>query len=133
MTKRLFMIVIVASTISGCSGVKKADEYPVSGVVTFDGAPVDKGRITFQETGGSQRSFAGDIHDGAYTLQAAPGEMKVMIIASRPIPGKFDNSNGTSEPVGEMYIPENYNSKSDLTATVKSGNNEPISFDLKKK
>jgi hypothetical protein len=57
-------------------------------------------------------------------MEAAVGKVRVEVIASRPVPGKFDESNpGEKVPVGEMYIPAKYNSQSELTADVTSGSN----------
>lgn len=117
----------------GCGGAPEGPAlYSVSGEVTFDGEPIKDGRITFRQTDPPRKAFSSEIVDGEYDLQAEAGSMEVIVIASRPIPGKFDNSNGTPEPVGEMYIPKKYNDQTILTATVKEGGNE-IPFDLTSK
>lgn len=105
--------------LAGCGGETGPQRYPVKGDVTFEGEPVETGRITFRETEGDKRAFSGEIINGRYELQAEPGKMTVEIIASRPT-GKFDTSNPDDEPqpVGEMYIPEKYNTKTELTAEV---------------
>lgn len=106
----------------GCPGGSGLDLEPVTGTVTFDGKPVEEGRVQFREVGGEQRSFSGLIENGAYAIETAPGAMRVEVRASRLIPGKFDESNpGEKEPMGEMYIPEKYNSRSELTADVPAG------------
>jgi hypothetical protein len=56
--------------------------------------------------------------------------VKVEITASRLVPGKFDNSNGTPEPMGEMYIPKKYNSQTTLEAEVKSSGDNALPFEL---
>jgi hypothetical protein len=112
----------------GCSsGSTGPKEYPVGGTVTFDGKPVETGRILFRKIGEGDRAYGGEITNGNYSFTSEPGKVKVEITASRIIPGKFDNSNGTPEPVGEMYIPKQYNSKSTLEAEVKpEGNTLPF-------
>lgn len=96
--------------------------FGVTGTVTFDGKPVEEGRIQFREFGGEQRSFSGSIENGAYAVETATGAMRVEVRASRLIPGKFDESNpGEKEPMGEMYIHEKYNSCSELTSDVPAG------------
>lgn len=104
----------------------------VTGQVTFDGKPVEEGRILFRKKGEPGRAFSGPITNGSYSLRCDPGEMLVEITASRPIPGKFDTSNGTPEPVGEMYIPARYNSATTLTADV-SSSKRTFPFELKSK
>ena len=108
----------VAGLIAGCGGEAGPEMHRVTGQVTYDGQPVENGRITFRKTGDDGKSFATEIKGGGYELEAEAGAMAVEITASRLIPGKFDNSNGTPEPVGEMYIPKKYNAATTLTAEV---------------
>ena len=71
--------------------------------------------------------FAGTL---AVSLQAEPGKISVEITAPRIIPGKFDKSNGTPEPVGEMYIPKKYNANTTLSAEVTPDGENQIPFVL---
>jgi hypothetical protein len=112
------------ATVIGCGSAPQGPEvYDVAGEVTFDGKPIETGRIEFQMPNG--KAFGGDIKDGTYALQSEGGPMVVKITASRIIPGKFDTSNPDDppQPVGEMFIPAKYNAKSELTAEVKPGKN----------
>ena len=123
------LALLAATMIVGCrpSGL---DTQPVSGKVTFDGQPIQEGRILFRGTGSDSRAFSAEIKNGQYQMEALAGKVRVEVIASRPVPGKFDESNpGEKVPVGEMYIPARYNSQSELTAEVTAGNNE-LNFDL---
>jgi hypothetical protein len=119
------LVALLATTmIVGC-GSTGLDTHPVSGKVTFDGQPVPEGRILFRAVGGDPRAFSAEIKDGLYQLEAFSGKMTVEITASRPVPGKFDESNpGEKVPVGEMYIPARYNSRTELTADVATGKNQ---------
>ncbi|WP_206028661.1 hypothetical protein [Thalassoroseus pseudoceratinae] len=115
----------------GCGGAPEGPAmFGVSGKVTFDGEPIEDGRITFRQTEPPRKAFSSEIVNGEYSLQAEAGAMEVRVIASRPIPGKFDNSNGTPEPVGEMYIPKKYNDNTELTATVTDEGDNEFNFDL---
>jgi len=108
----------------GCGSRSGLDLHRVTGKVTFDGEPVKDGRILFRATDGDQRAFSGPIENGLYKLEARPGKMRGEITASRIVPGKFDTSNpGEKVPIGEMYIPARYNSKTELTTEVKPGSN----------
>ncbi|MBI1347214.1 hypothetical protein GC163_13100 [bacterium] len=121
----------VTAGVLGCGSAPTGPKMvPVSGTVSFDGAPVPEGRIQFRKTDGDGRAFATDIKEGSYSLDAEPGRMEIVITASRLIPGKFDNSNGTPEPVGEMYIPPQYNDATSLVAEVKDGGDNVFPFDL---
>lgn len=131
----LVALSFVVLTSLGCGGKSDGPElHSVTGTVTFDGAPVEEGRILFRPVSGAS-AHAGNIKDGKYEIEAVAGEMKVEITASRIIPGKFDTSNPDDEPapVGEMYIPEKYNSKTELTATVNSDGDNTIPFELTSK
>jgi hypothetical protein len=122
---------LVPFMLSGCAGESGPQMYPVQGTVSFDGTPVENGRILFRRVDGDQRGFSGEITNGRYELNAEPGSMTVEITASRIIPGEFDTSNDEPEPKGEMYIPAKYNAETELTAEVKASGDNNIPFDLK--
>lgn len=127
------LAILALSSLAGCSGSDPARrEYPVTGTVKFDGQPVETGSVLFRAVDGDQRGFSGAIQNGNYELKATAGKMKVQITATRIIPGKFQELNpGEKSPVGEMYIPDRYNSQTELTAEVQPQKNT-IDFDLKK-
>jgi hypothetical protein len=126
----VFGILTFALTTIGCGGGGDGPKlYPVTGKVTFNGEPVKEGRVLFRMQGAGGRSYSAAITDGTYNLKSEAGSAAVEITASRIIPGKFDKSNGTPEPVGEMYIPKMYNSATTLKAEVKPESNT-IPFDL---
>ncbi len=103
----------------------------VTGTVEFDGVPIEDGRILFRKTDSDGRAFSGVIKNGQYEVMSEAGRMAVVITASRLIPGKFDNSNGTPEPVGEMYIPAQYNEATSLIAEVTPDGGNKFPFELK--
>ena len=130
----LAVVAVVLTTAAGGCGSGGDKLYKVSGKVSYDGVPVPEGRILFRNTGGDGRAYSGPITDGEYEVMCEPGKMRVEIIASRVIPGKFkkgENGEPDPIPVGEMYIPAKYNSSSTLTAEVKSSATE-VPFDLAK-
>lgn len=136
-TRRLMNVlslVMLAVAAAGCGGGNKGPAlYKVSGAITFDGTPIEEGRIQFRKTEGDGRAYGGEIKNGSYSLQCEAGKMSVSVTASRIIPGKFDKSNPDDEPqpVGEMYIPKKYNDNTELTAEVKPSAND-IPFTLTK-
>lgn len=135
LTSGLALAIFAPFLMTGCSSAPEGpDMYPVTGTVSFDGTAVAEGRIQFRKAEGDQKAFAGDIKDGKYTLEAEVGKMTVEITASRPS-GKFDNSNPDDppQPIGEMYIPEKYNSATTLTAEVKPSPDNAIPFELTSK
>lgn len=129
----IFSIAILPFFV-GCNSQPAGPEmYEVSGNVTFDGAPLKEGRIRFRLTSGDQRAFEAEISDGQYSLETTAGSMQVEVRASRIVPGKFEQASPDEEPqpVGEMYIPEKYNAKTELSAEVSAGGENTFSFDLK--
>ncbi len=131
-TALLALLAMAGTTGCGSSG-GGPKQYPVSGTVKFDGKPVESGQILFRAVAGDKRGYGGAITNGNYEMTAETGKMTVQITASRIIPGKFDETSnpGSKEPVGEMYIPARYNTKTELTAEVQAKKNS-IDFDLKK-
>ena len=118
----------------GCSQAPTGPaEFPVSGTVTFDGKPIEAGRILFRKIGDGDRAYGSEIKGGAYSFTSEAGKVKVEITASRIIPGKFESPNGVPEPVGEMYIPKKYNSQTTLEADVKAEGDNTIPFELSSK
>ncbi len=128
MTTRLLCLLAGTAVLAGCGQSDGPVMHQVSGRVTFDGEPVQDGRILFRKLEGDGKAFSAKIENGSYSLQTEAGKMSVEIIASRPIPGEFDYANDTPEPVGEMYIPARYNTETELTAEI-TGNTE-IPFEL---
>ena len=116
----------VAILCCGCSQDPKL--FPVSGTVTFDGAPMPDGDILFIPVDPSLGPEPGTIKDGKYTLQAREGKKRVEIRASKILPGGAKGAGG--EPVPEDYLPQKYNSESTLTAEVKSSGENKADFPL---
>lgn len=104
--------------LAGCMGPGD-NLVSVSGNVSYDGEPIPEGRIQFRMTEGDRKAYSAQIVDGSYMVRVEPGSAKVEVRASRLIPGKMDESNPDDpQPVGEMYIPEKYNSRTELTAQI---------------
>lgn len=130
MVVRTIGVAAAVGLLIGCDGGGGPATAPVTGEVTFDGTPVADGRVLMRKVEGDGKAFSGEIKNGAYSLEAEPGTMAVEITASRPVPGKFDRSNGTPEPVGEMYVPAKYNARTTLKAEVTAGGGNRFPFEL---
>jgi hypothetical protein len=116
--------------LAGCTDAPKGQKLtPVKGKVTYKGAPLAKGRITFMPSKPGNTS-SGEIVNGEYTLStykpsdgAPAGQYKVSI------------SSWTQEPdmqsAGVPAIPKKYFNadQSKLTADV-TEKSTPIDFDL---
>ena len=76
MTNRLLVVTISTLLIVGCQKGPKLGE--VSGVVTFEGKPLEKATVTFTPVDG-QMSFDRTEADGSYQLQFADGRPGAML------------------------------------------------------
>jgi hypothetical protein len=83
------LVAAVLLFVSGCGDDDGLGQrYRVTGTVTFNGKPLEQGRINFQATTPEGRSAAGDIQEGVYRLTtqtpgdgALPGKYRVSISA----------------------------------------------------
>jgi hypothetical protein len=125
----------------GCGSGDNLDRQAVSGTVTLDGQPLSTGTIRFDPTSAEAGTqVSAPIQGGKYSLSRRDG----------PVPGKYTvqitsiESSKFEPPAGKMpgevvmpktkeNVPAKYNLKSELTATVKSGQSEPIDFPLTSK
>ena len=137
MQKQFSILLFIAffTVVSGCSDGKLKTE-PVSGTITYKGAPLADATVGFtpKVAGEGNGGFARTNEKGFYQLQTTlgradagttPGEYYVTVLKVELVGTKEDEMK--SVPV----IPEKYSSKtkSGLTATVTKGKNE-FNFDL---
>lgn len=140
-------------TVFGCSdnsGLGK--RYAVSGTVSYNGKPVEKGTITFKPATDSEsaRAASGDIKDGKYSLTTAepgdgalPGSYKVTVVAKDMDTAELtaaakggqhhhDAAFAKAVKTAKALVPAKYQipDTSGLTAEVKESSNS-IPFDLK--
>lgn len=136
-TVAVFGTVLSVFAMSGCdSGQTRAS---VSGIVTFDGQPLDNGTITFEPVDRTTGQAGGaSIEAGKFDLPAerglAPGEYKVSISAN--VGGGPENGSappGEPARVPKQPIPAKYNTATTLTRSVKAGDDNVLQFDLKAK
>jgi hypothetical protein len=114
----------------GCGG-NKFESYEVKGRVTFQGAPVTEGQITFEDPATGFANSAGLDAMGAYTVALADGSYQVSIQ-----PPTIQIGGGPDTPPDEGFkdvdnIPERYHraETSGLSAQIASGQLEH-NFDL---
>jgi len=112
---------------AGCSTEPR--QYVVKGKITFDGQPLSDGDILFASPAGDRGPDASRIKAGAYELKTTEGSKRVEISASKIRPGGARGAGG--EPVPEEFIPERYNTQSELTAQVQPSNANLIDFELR--
>jgi hypothetical protein len=114
----------------GCSSDKRS--LQANGKVTYNGTAILKGDITFIPEEKSVAPEAGAIKEGTYSVKLQPGKYRVEIRAVRPTGKKVESATVPGQKEDEVadYIPEEYNTKSRLTADVSSAKTT-FDFDLK--
>jgi hypothetical protein len=135
--------------LAGCSSrpvdPNRPKTVPVSGTVTYKGAPVEGATVTFFAQGGGKRGAVGRTDaSGQFTLTtfdpkdgAIPGSYLVAIeksvLEGAPPEGATGKA-GEEPPAGTVkdLIPSKYKdpNKSGLTADVKEGGVKDLKFDL---
>jgi hypothetical protein len=105
----------------------KADPFTdVSGTVTLDGNPIAEGEIIFEAGDHSATPSAGKIVDGRFKFRATYGAKKVQINATKDTGRKEKDG----WPIFQSIIPERYNTKSELTADIKTSGPNEFTFTL---
>ena len=134
-------LVVAMLCVAGCGSGDGLDRQTISGTVTLDGKPLTTGVVRLDPTSvsaGTQVSAM--ISDGKYSLGKdvgpVPGIYKVQISSAEDT--KFTLPAGktpgeVATPIAKELVPAKYNVKSDLTMTVKAGQNEAINFTLTSK
>jgi len=125
------LLLFTLACLSGC-GSRQAS---VEGYVTYGGQPVGVGRILFLPENPKLIKRGGRFESGHYKLAAPegppPGNHKVEIHWLKATGKKYRNEFGEELDVLDEGLPDKYNTKSTLTATVKPGRNV-IDFKLEK-
>ncbi|MDX2036456.1 MAG: carboxypeptidase-like regulatory domain-containing protein [Isosphaeraceae bacterium] len=126
---------VVAALAQGC-GSDGPEMARVSGKVTYKGAPVPKGTISFVSTSGGRNATAEIQADGTYRLQsiesgdgAIVGDYDVAISSKDEV--VLDYTPVKAPPPPKYFAPQKYEDpkSSGLKAKVKSGSNT-FDFDL---
>jgi hypothetical protein len=132
-SNRLLALLALACSLAllvGCgSGGPSAE-----GTVTFNGAPVDGGKIIFVPSGGAGpvkvRPASADIKDGKYFVDdlhnLTPGPYRVEIFWKQKTGKKVVNRSDPPNKIDEtrQVIPPKYNKASRATVEVKPGANK---------
>ena len=132
--KVCFLIVALCGSLMIGAGCNKSGrvEADVSGKVTINGESIPQGTIEFEKPDGSGVG-GGNIVDGTYSAKAPIGEVRVRISGYK-VDGQVVADPGLDDRMIDKLVsivPEKFWSKSELTATIKSGSNSNVDFELK--
>jgi len=126
-------LVVLLGVTAGLAGCGRSGPVlvPVTGRVTFDGRPVETGEIIFRAVDGSVASGAGPIAAGRYEARVPVGSKRVEVSATRQGAVRPEKPGGSGEPPpAEMYVPDRYNAKSEITADVTAAGPNEFDFEL---
>ena len=97
----------------------------VSGTVTVDGKPLEKGAISYAPADNQGSPVTADVVSGKYELQVPSGQ-KFVQISAPVLVGKKKQYEGPDAPYDEFYdesLPPKYNSQTTLKFDVQPGKN----------
>jgi hypothetical protein len=126
---RAVVFFLLTAALAGCGGAELGE---VSGNVSYDGAPIEEGAISFIPTDGKGPSGGAMIKGGKYTAKnVALGLCKVSISSGKVSSQKADDMKGPTSPKIIELVPSKYNKSTELQFDVKAGS-QTKDFDLPK-
>ncbi|MGA2253696.1 MAG: hypothetical protein ABSG53_03465 [Thermoguttaceae bacterium] len=137
MIRRLVLaaFVLAAPVLPGCGGSKSS----ISGKVTYEGAPIGRGQITFAPAGGRGKVCSVPIEAGAYSIEnVPPGGKIVQIIGVKQIHfakthaemAEAANADPDAVPESADEVPANAQGNNQAVETTLGV--QALNFDLKK-
>jgi hypothetical protein len=132
----LFTVLLAAPALSGC----RQSTSTIRGKVTYEGAPVNRGQITFSPVDGHGVARSGPIESGKYTVDnVSPGKKTVQIIGVKQI--HFSKTHAEEAEAARNGPPKTAPEKADEVPADAVGNNQAVetsegvqelNFDLKR-
>ena len=128
----LFLILGGVFALAGCG--EDPGLVHVSGGVSVDGQPVEKGSISFIPLDGQGPTTGAEITAGKYVSTAPTGESKVEIRVPKVMGQKklYDTPDSPVQNILAEALPPKYNEQTELRFQGKPGRNEKT-WDLKTK
>ncbi len=120
-------LVLGVVVLAGCGRAAGPPTYPVSGRVTYQGAPLERGTVLFvPETGPA--AGATIAADGTFSLRAVAGKHQVGVSSVPEPPPGIEPMTYDAPPL----IPPRYSRphSSGLTAEVQAGRDNRVTFEL---
>jgi hypothetical protein len=128
------LALLVSAAICLCTGCSQGPATGlVTGEVTLDGKPLEKGHLEFTPVDGQGQTGGMQIAGGKFSGPIPVAKMRVKIHAPRVIKGAYQAYPGAplEDDVVEA-LPARYHEKSNITLDVKRGRQE-VRYDLKSK
>jgi hypothetical protein len=150
----LLLLPLALAALVGCQQGDKPIYANVSGTVTYNTQPIEKGQITFAVEGRPPSTM--DIVDGKFSGQAMIGSNKVSVSAKKKVTsapklgkdaetqisgykewmrgkGEFGGPPSDWDPTMVEYIPPEWGTESKQMRVVESGATNELNFDIRGK
>ena len=132
----VFLAILVVGNTAGCRA-KKLITVTVTGKVTVDGEPIEKGSIMFMAEDGQTATGGGAILNGTYTAEVPPGKKRVLVsggkvVGTEPLYEGVPDSPTREKLVSVTSTQYNHKETTDLEADI-TGKTENLDFDLSSK
>jgi hypothetical protein len=130
-SKESYWCILCVIVVVGASSCKKSSgAIPVHGRLAYRGEALKSARITFFPSTG--RPVTAGVAQGEYETELPPGDYTVVINIGTELPAGFKEGDPLPPPP-KIALPPQYSTRaqSALKATIKSGQDQPIDFDLK--
>ena len=127
--------VFVVAGLTGCGQSGGPERAVLTGKVTYQGQPVEDGKIRFLPIGDTKTPMWGAyICNGTYEAYGKGGvpvgTHKVEILAYHVRAGAAQSANSSDPlqglPTTKQYLPEKYNSRTELEITIDSGSGQIV-------
>jgi hypothetical protein len=132
---RFAILALLLAALSGC----RQSTPSIHGKVTYEGAPIQRGQITFSPADGRGTAHSGPIQSGQYKVDDVPPGRKVVLISSVK-QFQFPKSHAEMAEMAKRGTPASQDSADEVPANA-VGNNKAIetatgaqefNFDLKR-
>ncbi len=130
------LLVISMALWLGCGG-DAAGRIAITGTVTLDGAPLEKGNISFQPMEGAKTSSGAVVTGGNFSIPRMkgllPGKYRVEVNAAAPGGGgaaAADAPPGEGPPPSKELVPPDWNEASKQTIDLKKEGPFKFSFEI---
>lgn len=122
------LTVITSAALCGCGGgVPDSGKSAYNGSITWNGAPLPSGTITFADPSGDLD--AAQIAEGKFTVNLKPGQKALSVTAEKKVGERKEDRIPDPQPIMHQYLPPELNSASKLTHEVK-GPDQEIKIEL---
>ena len=123
---RALCLTLVSTLVVTCGCGPESKMASITGNVTINGAPPEKGSISFIPVDGMTPTTGASLEKGKFTSEVPIGESKVEIRVPKVVGKKklYDTADSPEQEIMEEVLPPKYNESTELRVTAKKGNNE---------